>query len=214
VDQIYVLGDIVGYGPDPNAVVARLRGEGVRAVQGNHDLAVEDSSVLSWFNAEAAAALLWTRTVLSGESRRFLAGLPKVRRIGPDRCVHGSPRRGYLWEYILDDNQAREILDQIGFRLCFYGHTHLPRIFTPAGEQVPPIASETPWIPLPERALVNPGSVGQPRDGYPDAAFAVVDLDGPAVQFWRVPYDIPTTQTKILAAGLPMIEAVRLSYGQ
>ena len=209
-----MLGDIVGYGPDPNAVVARLRSEGVHAIQGNHDLAVQDPSLLSWFNEEAAAALDWTRGALTEENRRYLAGLPKMRRLGPDRCVHGSPRRGYAWEYILDEGQAGDILDQVEFRFCFYGHTHLPRIFAPEGEQVPPVAAETEWIPLPERALVNPGSVGQPRDGYPDAAFAVVDLDGPAVQFWRVPYDIPATQAKIVVAGLPMIEAVRLSYGR
>jgi len=99
----------------------------------------------------------------------------------------------------------------LGGRLCFFGHTHLPRIFTEAGEQVPEPGE---WISLPPAALVNPGSVGQPRDGNPDAAYAVVDLATSAVQFGRVPYDLVTTQAKILKAGLPEVEAVRLALGQ
>jgi diadenosine tetraphosphatase ApaH/serine/threonine PP2A family protein phosphatase len=213
VDAVLVMGDVVGYGPDPNAVVARLRAEGVRAVQGNHDRAVQDPTVLDWFNAHAAAALEWTRGVLSGENARYLARLPVQRRVGPHRVVHGSPRQEYLWEYILEVGQAREILDGLGERLCFFGHTHLPRIFSREGEVIPEPARASRWYPLVQPALVNPGSVGQPRDGIPDAAFAVVDLDGPAVQFHRVAYDIPATQAKILAAGLPEVEAYRLALG-
>jgi diadenosine tetraphosphatase ApaH/serine/threonine PP2A family protein phosphatase len=100
---------------------------------------------------------------------------------------------------------------QLGRRLCFFGHTHLPRIFTESGEQVP---EGNEWIELPAAALVNPGSVGQPRDGNPEAAFAVVDLATPAVRFLRVPYDIPVTQAKIREAGLPEVEAARLAFGR
>lgn len=213
VDAMLVMGDVVGYGPDPNAVVARLRTEGVRAVQGNHDRAVQDPDVLSWFNAHAAAALEWTRGVLSPDNRTYLARLPVQRGVGPHRVVHGSPRQGYLWEYILELGQAREILDGLGARLCFFGHTHLPRIFTTEDELIPEPARASRWYPLALPALVNPGSVGQPRDRIPDAAFAVVDLDGPAVQFHRVAYDIPATQAKILAVGLPAVEAQRLALG-
>jgi diadenosine tetraphosphatase ApaH/serine/threonine PP2A family protein phosphatase len=170
-----------------------------------------DPSVLDWFNPHAAAAARWTQSELTPESRRYLATLPKYGRLGPHRFVHGSPRKPYLWEYILDDLQAFEILLQLGRRLCFFGHTHLPRIFTEDGEQVP---EGTDWIELPPSALVNPGSVGQPRDGNPDAAFAVVDLSKPAVRFGRVPYDISTTQAKIREAGLPEVEAARLAFGR
>lgn len=211
VDRILVLGDIVGYGPDPNAVIERLQSVGARAVMGNHDQAMLDPSLLDWFNPHAAAAARWTREVLTPQSRRFLASLPSYRRIGRHRCVHGSPRKPYIWEYILDELQALEILMQLGRRLCFFGHTHLPRIFTEAGEQVP---DSSGWIPLPPSALVNPGSVGQPRDGNPDAAFALVDLEAPAVRFCRVAYDVATTQAKILRAGLPQIEAARLAVGR
>jgi diadenosine tetraphosphatase ApaH/serine/threonine PP2A family protein phosphatase len=211
VDKILVLGDIVGYGPDPNAVIARLREVRARAVMGNHDQAMLDPSVLEWFNPHAAAAARWTLDVLTPESRRYLATLPKYGRLGPHRYVHGSPRKPYLWEYILDDLQALEILVRLGARYCFFGHTHLPRIFTETGEQVP---EGTDWIELPAAALVNPGSVGQPRDGNPAAAYAIVDLAVPAVRFERVPYDVATTQAKIRRAGLPEVEAARLALGR
>jgi diadenosine tetraphosphatase ApaH/serine/threonine PP2A family protein phosphatase len=211
VDKILVLGDIVGYGPDPNAVIGRLRAARARAVMGNHDQAMLAPALLDWFNPHAAAAARWTQAVLTPASRRYLANLPKYGRLGQHRYVHGSPRKPYLWEYILDDLQALEILVQLGRRLCFFGHTHLPRIFTEEGEQVP---EQGEWITLPTAALVNPGSVGQPRDGNPEAAFAVVDLATPAVRFLRVPYDIPVTQAKIREAGLPEVEAARLAFGR
>ena len=211
VDRIVVLGDIVGYGPDPNAVIERLRSVRARAVMGNHDAAMLDPGVLDWFNPHAAAAARWTQGVLTAQSRHYLASLPKLGRIGRHRCVHGSPRKPYIWEYILDDLQALEILLKLGRRLCFFGHTHLPRIFTEEGEQVP---DSDEWMSLPASALVNPGSVGQPRDGNPDAAFAVVDLGASAVRFSRVRYDVATTQAKIRDAGLPDVEAERLAVGR
>ena len=211
VDTIVVLGDIVGYGPDPNAVIARLRALRARAVVGNHDQAMFEPALLEWFNPHAAAAARWTQTVLTPQSRRYLATLPKYGRLGPHRYVHGSPRKPYIWEYILDDLQALQILIRLGRRFCFFGHTHLPRIFTEEGEQVPDAGD---WIPLPPAALVNPGSVGQPRDGNPQAAFAVVDLGTPAVRFQRVPYDVAATQAKIREAGLPEVEAARLALGR
>lgn len=211
VDRIMVLGDIVGYGPNPNEVISRLRAVRARAVMGNHDAAVLNPVLLDWFNPHAAAAARWTRTVLTPESRRFLTGLPQYSVIGPHRFVHGSPRKPYMWEYILEELQALEILMRLGRRLCGFGHTHLPRIFTEEGEQIPDIDG---WIELPPSALVNPGSVGQPRDGDPAASFAVLDLGFPAVHYYRTPYDVEATQEKIRAAGLPEIEAVRLALGR
>lgn len=208
------MGDIVGYGPDPNAVIDRLRDVGAKAVRGNHDQAVLTPTILDWFNPDAAAALVWTSKVLTARSRRFLAQLATFGRLGGHRIVHGSPKKPYLFEYILDPTQALEHLARLRDRVCFYGHTHLPRVFTREGEVVPPPITETPWLPLPFPALVNPGSVGQPRDGIPDAAFAVVDLDERAVQFHRVPYAIDRTQSKILDAGLPPMAAARLAFGR
>lgn len=211
VDRVVVLGDIVGYGPDPNGVIARLRSIGARAVRGNHDQAMLDPASIELFNPHAAASARWTRTVLTPQSLRYLATLPSHGRVGRHRAVHGSPRKPYIWEYILDELQALEILVRLGRRWCFFGHTHLPRIFTEEGEQLP---GPGDWIPLPPAALVNPGSVGQPRDGDPRASFAVADLDAEAVQFFRVPYDIALTQSRIRAVGLPEIEAVRLAQGR
>ena len=107
VDKILVLGDTVGYGPDPNAVIDRLRSVRAKAVLGNHDQAILDPSVLDWFNPQAAAAARWTQTVLTPGSRRYLASLPKYGRIGRHRFVHGSPRKPYIWEYILDCLERR-----------------------------------------------------------------------------------------------------------
>jgi diadenosine tetraphosphatase ApaH/serine/threonine PP2A family protein phosphatase len=211
VDRILVLGDIVGYGPDPNAVIGRLQSLEARAVRGNHDQAMLEPSMLVLFNPHAAAAARWTLDALTPESLGYLGELPFYGRIGRHRVVHGSPRKPYIWEYILDDLQALEILLRLGQRYCFFGHTHLPRIFTESGEQVP---DGTDWIELPPSALVNPGSVGQPRDGNPEAAFAIVDLAMPAVRFGRVPYDVATTQAKIREAGLPEVEAARLALGR
>jgi diadenosine tetraphosphatase ApaH/serine/threonine PP2A family protein phosphatase len=211
VDRIVVLGDIVGYGPDPNGVIERLRRVRAKAVLGNHDQAMLEPSVLDWFNPHAAAAARWTQTALTIQSRRYLASLPRFSKIGRHRCVHGSPRKPYIWEYILDELQALEILLSLGRRFCFFGHTHLPRMFTEEGEQIP---ESSDWVPLPDAALVNPGSVGQPRDGNPMAAFALVDLASAAVSFRRVPYDVATTQGKIRAAGLPEVEAARLAFGR
>jgi len=211
VDRILVLGDIVGYGPDPLGVIDRLQSVKARAVRGNHDQAMLEPSLLELFNPHAAAAARWTLDVMTPQSLRYLNSLPLYGRIGRHRLVHGSPRKPYIWEYILDELQALEILVRLGTRYCFFGHTHLPRIFTESGEQIP---EGTDWIEMPASALVNPGSVGQPRDGNPDAAFAVVDLSRPAVRFGRVPYDIATTQAKIRAAGLPEVEAERLALGR
>jgi diadenosine tetraphosphatase ApaH/serine/threonine PP2A family protein phosphatase len=170
-----------------------------------------DPSMLEQFNPHAAAAGRWTLDVLTHGSLAYLGELPFYGRLGRHRAVHGSPRKPYIWEYILDELQALEILVRLGERYCFFGHTHLPRIFTESGEQVP---EGTDWIELPKSALVNPGSVGQPRDGNPDAAFAVVDLSLPAVRFGRVPYDVASTQAKIREVGLPEVEAARLALGR
>lgn len=211
VDRVVVLGDIVGYGPDPNGVITRLRTIGARAVRGNHDQAMLEPATLEWFNPHAAAAARWTQSVLTPQSLRYLKSLPSHGRVGRHRAVHGSPNKPYIWEYILDDLQALEILVKLGHRWCFFGHTHLPRIFTEEGEQLPTLDR---WLPLPASALVNPGSVGQPRDGNPLASFAVADLEAGSVHFYRVAYDIKATQAKIREAGLPEIEAVRLAQGR
>jgi len=217
VDQVWVLGDTVGYGPQPNEVIATLQKMGARSVLGNHDGAAIGTVDPVQFNPDAKAAIEWTAGVLDPNARSYLASVPEVRSDGELTAVHGSPRDP-IWEYITGPAVAEANLDAFETRLCLFGHTHLPVVFQAVDGEV------DGTIGLPgtsaqlgsERALLNPGSVGQPRDGLRDAAYAVLDL-GPGVstfEFRRVRYDIDRTQRLMRDAGLPVRLVERLSYGR
>jgi predicted phosphodiesterase len=219
VDQVWVLGDIVGYGPQPNEVIATLQAMGARSVLGNHDGAAIGTVDASYFNPDARAAIEWTSGVVDANARAYLASLPEVRRDGDLTAVHGSPRDP-IWEYITGPSVAAANLDAYDTRLCLFGHTHLPMVYRSVNGGIEPM------IGLPgqtvalghERALVNPGSVGQPRDGLADAAYALLETGGEAggdvVEFRRVRYDIDRTQRRMLDLGLPGRLADRLRYGR
>ena len=220
VDEIWVLGDIVGYGPQPNEVIAMLQEMGARSVLGNHDGAAIGTVDPVDFNPEARRAIDWTARVVDGNSRAYLASLPEVRRDGALTAVHGSPRDP-IWEYITSPGIAAANFGHFETRLCLFGHTHLPSVFRLVDDEV------EPTVGLPgdrvelggARALVNPGSVGQPRDGLADAAYAVLDLGGvdgaaDAVTFQRVRYDVDRTQRAMRAVDLPARLVERLSYGR
>jgi predicted phosphodiesterase len=222
VDQVWVLGDIVGYGPQPNEVIATLQQIGARSVLGNHDGAAIETVDAAYFNPDAKAAIEWTRGVLDDNARSYIASLPEVRTDGELTAVHGSPRDP-IWEYITSAGVAAANLAAFDTRLCLFGHTHMPIAYL-AGEEV---IEGVPGVPGPAlaldggRALVNPGSVGQPRDGIPDAAYAILEAgdgdDGGAswtVEFRRVPYAIEQTQTLMREVGLPPRLVERLSYGR
>ncbi len=214
VEAVLCLGDMVGYGPDPNAVLEELRHLPIQAVMGNHDRAVDDRAMRDWFNPQAASAIAWTDSVIAPEHRGWLAEQPVQRTVGRDRLVHGSPSPPYYTEYILDPDQARQILRRLPEQVCFFGHTHLPRVFSRAGEFIPDKSHLGRWRPLDALpVLVNPGSVGQPRDGNPDPSYALYDSAAMRLQFRRVTYDPVATQQKILAAGLPPWFAWRLNLG-
>jgi predicted phosphodiesterase len=219
-DQVWVLGDIVGYGPQPNEVIAALQEMGARSVMGNHDGAAIGTVDADQFNSDARRAIEWTATVIDDNSRAYLAALPEVRRDGALTAVHGSPRDP-IWEYITSPGIAAANFAHFDTRLCLFGHTHLPSVFRLGDGGVEPI------IGLPddrvelggERALLNPGSVGQPRDGLPEAAYAVVDLEdaggaSAAISFRRVRYDIERTQRAMREVDLPARLVERLSYGR
>ncbi len=215
VEGVLCLGDMVGYGPDPNAVLEILQALPLRAVAGNHDRAVQEPKLREWFNAPAAQAIAWTERALQPEHRTWLAQQPARRRVRDQLLVHGSPNAPYYTEYIVDETQARAILSGLGEQVCFFGHTHLPRVFTHHGALVPRARDLERWRPLDRLpALVNPGSVGQPRDGDPDASYALFDSTRMRIQFRRVPYDATPTQRKIVDAGLPEWFALRLSLGR
>jgi predicted phosphodiesterase len=219
IDQVWVLGDIVGYGPQPNEVIVTLQAMGARSVLGNHDGAAIGTVDATQFNPDARAAIEWTATVVDANSRAYIAALPEVRTDGELTAVHGSPRDP-VWEYITGPQIAAANMAHFGTRLCVFGHTHLPVVFRAVEGAVEPIVG-LPGESVPlrgDRALVNPGSVGQPRDGLPDAAYAILDIGGAGaddrVEFRRVRYDIDRTQREMLRLGLPPRLAERLSYGR
>ena len=215
VDEIWVLGDIVGYGPQPNEVIVTLQEMGARSVLGNHDAAAIGTIDSHWFNPDAASAIHWTAEVIDDNARAYMASLPEVRTEGELTAVHGSPRDP-MWEYITGPNVAAENLSAFRTALCLHGHTHVPIVFRTDDGRLSAVPS-TPEEPVslrPGRSLVNPGSVGQPRDGNPAASYLVLDTDADVVEFRRVAYDIAATQQAMRHAGLPPRLAERLSYGR
>jgi diadenosine tetraphosphatase ApaH/serine/threonine PP2A family protein phosphatase len=215
VGEVWVLGDIVGYGPQPNEVIARLQEMGARSVMGNHDGAAIGQVDIGWFNPDAARAIRWTAGVVDDNARAYLAALPEVRREGELTAVHGSPRDP-TWEYITDSEVAKANLASFDTRLCLHGHTHVPVIFCADDGQVRAVGA-VPGAPVSVeagRALVNPGSVGQPRDGNPAASYLVIDTETATAEFRRVSYDVAATQRAMREVDLPPRLVERLSYGR
>jgi diadenosine tetraphosphatase ApaH/serine/threonine PP2A family protein phosphatase len=215
VDEVWVLGDIVGYGPQPNEVIVTLQEMGARSVLGNHDAAAIGAIETSWFNPDAARAIHWTAEVIDVNARAYMSTLPEVRTQGQLTAVHGSPRDP-MWEYITGAGVAAENLAAFETALCLHGHTHVPVVFRFEDGRVDAVPStvEEPISVRAGRSLVNPGSVGQPRDGNPAASYLVLDTDADAIEFRRVAYDIGATQGAMRHAGLPSRLAERLSYGR
>jgi len=216
-DEIWNLGDTVGYGPEPNACLERL--DAIAAIQlaGNHDLAAAGVVSTRDFNPIAKAANEWTATQLSADRKQELATRPgRVDRDGVT-LAHGSPRDP-IWEYVLDAVSATASLLHVEGDLCFVGHSHvaLVAIIRP-GERsavLVPLDPNTTVDLQAGRMLINPGSVGQPRDGDPRAAYAIFDSDKQTVIGKRVPYDIVKTQSAMRAAQLPERLINRLANGR
>jgi diadenosine tetraphosphatase ApaH/serine/threonine PP2A family protein phosphatase len=216
VDAIWQLGDIVGYGPDPEAVVQRLREAGAIGVRGNHDAAAVGDLSIEYFNADGRTAIEWTRAHMSEETRAYLAALPEV--LVPDgfdfTLAHGSPRDP-IWEYLTDTHAAQENLSAFATTYCLVGHTHVPLVLRQKRIHMEGLAVDAESrLQLDERrAILNPGSVGQPRDGDPGASYMLVDTAAGHATWQRVRYDIEATQAAMLEAGLPPRLARRLSFG-
>ena len=210
------LGDVVGYGPDPDAVIDRLGELGASGVMGNHDAAAAGIIGTSDFNPLAAEAALWTASSISAASRDYLAGLPLQQADGAFTRVHGS-LRDPIWEYLGTEKAARAHFAVQETPFSIVGHTHFPLVIVEGhGARFPVnVPGSGAVVKLgPERACVNPGCVGQPRDGDPRACYAVLDTEAPSVLFRRVPNDIAATQEKMRAAGLPEPLILRLSLGR
>jgi len=214
VDAVWHLGDVVGYGPDPNGVVDRLRGVGAIGVRGNHDSAAIGELAIEDFNADARAAMEWTRGQIRAATREWLAALPLRREEHDLTLVHGSPRDP-TWEYILSATIARANLAAFATPYCLHGHTHVPIVFRAASEGMETLGPESGAVlSLDERrTLLNPGSVGQPRDGIPDSSYLVLDLGAGEASWHRVAYDIRSVQDAMQGARLPRPLIERLSLG-
>jgi predicted phosphodiesterase len=215
VDAVWHLGDVVGYGPHPNEVVARLRELGAVGVRGNHDAAALGALDVEWFNPDGRRAIEWTARRISPETRAWLTGLPERAELGEMTLVHGSPRNP-TWEYVTTASDARANLAAFATPYCLYGHTHLPAAWREDDGRVEPLGpSHGSVLPLDgRRLLLNPGSVGQPRDGDPRASAAILDTEARRVTWHRVAYPIATTQAAMRAAALPPRLVARLGHGR
>ena len=219
-DKTLVLGDLVGYGADPNAVIERIRSlKPMAIVRGNHDKVACGLEQAEGFNAVAKSAAKWTLDVLQPEYREWLAALPEGP-INIDELVeicHGSPFNEDA--YIFDELDAVRALKTSSRPLCLFGHTHYPVTFELSADAfdtlVPTTASIAElWLKEGAKYLVNPGSVGQPRDGDPRAAYAIVDTRRRCVELLRLTYPVEEAQDKVIRAGLPEVLAQRLAVGR
>lgn len=215
VDEVWCLGDIVGYGPDPNECVSKLREmDNLTCLLGNHDAAVLDIIDRETFNVDASAAIEWTRDRLSPENLAFLSTLQPMLIKDDVTLVHGSPRDP-LWEYMLDPKTARMNLRSITTVFCFHGHSHFPMYFHTdlSGTSEWHMVADGERLELKPISFVNPGSVGQPRDRDPRAAAAIYDTVDNTWLSVRVKYDIQAVHDRILASSLPLRHALRLLEG-
>ena len=215
VNALWCLGDFVGYGPWPNDCIDLLRARGAVAIAGNHDLAAIGSIPTYTFNRDAAEAVEWTGRHLRADCRAYLESLSTKSEVDGVTLAHGSPREP-VWEYVLSPQVAAASFACFSTQLCFVGHTHIPSLFQLEGDSRVGIAhmlAGASHYVGPERLMVNPGSVGQPRDRNPRAAYAIYDTDRATIEWHRTAYDIGATQRSIREAGLPAVFAERLSHG-
>jgi len=216
VDAVWCLGDIVGYGPDPNQCVQRIQElSGLVCLLGNHDAAVCGKIDVAAFNSEARMGVFWTRDEIEDQHKEFLLGLESHAIVDSVYLAHGSPREP-IWEYVMDTRIAMSNFDLFETPFCFVGHSHFPLKFQERNDQytadlsIPQVGSTTSMIP---RAIYNPGSVGQPRDRDPRAAYAIYDSNRQTWTCCRVAYDIPRVQLRMRAAKLPERHIKRLGAG-
>lgn len=218
VDEIWCLGDVVGYGPDPNACVELLREKPTRWIAGNHDWGTLGKLDLRDFNPDARDANLWNRRQLTLDNLAFLQTVPETLVEGHFTLAHGSPRHP-IWEYVIHCSTAQSCAPFFHTRFCLVGHTHTPITF-----QLSENNGDLTCEPLPmlmgqrvrmgqDRLIINPGSVGQPRDGDPRASYLILDRDSLTFEYRRVAYPIEQAQAKMMDRDLPLRLIMRLGYG-
>ena len=215
VEEVWCLGDVVGYGPDPHQCIELLHRYKHVCVAGNHDWAAIGKIDTSEFNPDAAAACHWTAQQLSPEDIEYLESLPLVIQQGDFTLVHGSPREP-IWEYLISVSSAKKNFAYFQSQFCLVGHSHMPLVFrhSETGDcSFVPFSTNVGLVLGKNRLIINPGGVGQPRDSDPRASYAIYDNDTKMARLYRIPYDIVATQTKMVKHNLPVRLVARLSYG-
>ena len=218
-DKVVFLGDIVGYGANPNQTVDVLRKlKPLAGIRGNHDKVCSGIENGEMFNRIALEAAMWTRRKLTRANLRWLRGLPRGPLMVDDAFAisHGTPLDEDA--YIFGEIEALNVFRQTNYDVCFFGHSHFPVIFGLSSEAIITVLTVAPSFRFKlqpgVRYLINPGSIGQPRDGNPLASFAIYDSEAHTVTIYRIPYRVEQTQDKILKAGLPRPLADRLAIGR
>ena len=212
VDELWCLGDVVGYGPEPSACIALLRQYPHICVAGNHDWAAVGKLDTADFNTDAAEACKWTAGHLSTEDVAYLGGLPLTVTRGEFTVTHGSPRAP-LFEYVSNPVRAMANFEHFGTMYCLVGHSHVPAVFMDSEGKCFRSAMPPSLQLGASRLIINPGGVGQPRDGDPRAAYAIYDEAERVIYSYRIPYDIAAVQKKMIESGLPEFLSLRLSEG-
>ena len=213
-DALWQMGDVVGYGPQPDEVVARLAAEHATGVRGNHNSAALGELPVDAFNDDARAAVEWTAEHIGPATRRWLAALPLRDEQDQFTRVHASPCDPN-WEYVYSSRIARANLDCFGTAYCLVGHTHVPLLFR-QGKRGLETVRPAPGMKLTlnqERLIINPGSVGQPRDGDPRASAALLDTDEQTIEWLRIEYPVEHVQQLMAELGLPSRLVARLRFG-
>ncbi len=212
-DRVICLGDIVGYGPDPNACVVMVQERADWVVQGNHDRAAIGLLDLADFNDHARQAITWTAEELSQDAKVFLRGLPPVCQVEGSLCVHACPYEPLEWDYILAVSQAFLQFRHFDEQVCFIGHSHVPVSFRWDGNQMSRSSQWPVQMDREARYIINVGSVGQPRDGNPQAAFGIWQPKKRLFELCRVAYDVHAVQEKMRRLPLPVYLIERIAYG-
>lgn len=215
VEEVWCLGDVVGYGPDPHQCIELLCQYNHICVAGNHDWAAIGKLDTSDFNPDAATACHWTAQQLTPEDIDYLESLPLVIQRDDFTLAHGSPREP-IWEYLLSANSARENFAYFQSQFCLVGHSHMPLVFEYSESGaclLNEFSAESVLTLGKERLIINPGGVGQPRDGDPRASYAIYDSKARSIAHYRIPYDVGATQARMMECGLPIQLVKRLSYG-
>ncbi len=215
-DYVWCLGDVVGYGPEPNECCELLRSLPHLCLAGNHDWAALGRLDIRTFNADARRAVTWTRETLTAENMAYLSALPTTFVLGDFTLAHGSPREP-VWEYILDPLIAALNFPHFETLYCLVGHTHTPVIFQLTDDRgdtdaIQPVYREPKHLNS-RRLIINPGSVGQPRDSNRDAAYGILQVEEAVFEYRRVSYSIKVTQDKMRKLDMPDRLITRLEHG-